>query len=104
MSNNKQTKKEGWWWPFSGGCSFYMKNKLKAQIFNGKKFIKKIFFSVMAKNLNGEISTKNLATFKRWGWGYGWKILILLEFPEKSDFFEWEGENEKKNNVWGWIA
>ena len=50
----------------------------------------------MAKNLNGEISTKNLATFKRWGWGYGWKILILLEFTEKSDFFEWEGGAWKK--------
>ena len=55
----------------------------------------------MAKNLNGEISTKNLATFKRWGWGYGWKILILLEFTEKSDFFEWEGVNEKKTMFGG---
>ena len=31
-----------------------------------KKIIK-IFFSVMTKNLNQEISTKNLVTFKRWG-------------------------------------
>ena len=32
-----------------------------------KLFMKvKIFFSVMTKNLNWEISTKNLVTFKRW--------------------------------------
>ena len=30
-----------------------------------KKYIK-IFFSIMTKNLNREISTKNLVTFKRW--------------------------------------
>ena len=44
MSNNKQTKKERRGWPFSGGCSFYIKNKLKSEILNGKKFIK-MFFS-----------------------------------------------------------
>ena len=27
---------------------------------------KKFFFSVMSKNLNREISTNNLVTFKRW--------------------------------------
>ena len=44
-----------------------MKNKLKSEIFNGKKkIINKIFFSVMTKNLNWEISTKNLFTSKRW--------------------------------------
>ena len=31
-----------------------------------KKFIKKMFFSVIIKNLNWEILTKNLVTFKRW--------------------------------------
>ena len=25
------------WWPFTEGCSFYIKNKLKSEIFNGKK-------------------------------------------------------------------
>ena len=33
-----------------------------------KKFIKKIFFSVITKNLNWEILTKNLVTFRRWDW------------------------------------
>ena len=42
-----------------------MKNKLKCEIFNGKKNYKKIFFFVMTKNLNWEISSKNLVTFKR---------------------------------------
>ena len=31
-----------------------------------KKIYKKMFFSVMTKNLNWEISTKNLVTFKKW--------------------------------------
>ena len=65
MSNNRQTKKEGKGWPFSGGCSFYIKNKLKSEIFNGKKFIKKYVFLCHTKNLNWEISTKNLVPFKR---------------------------------------
>ena len=33
-----------------------------------KKFTKKIFFSVITKNLNWEILTKNLVTFRRWDW------------------------------------
>ena len=33
-----------------------------------KKFIKKIFFSIITKNLNWEILTKNLVTFRRWDW------------------------------------
>ena len=65
MTNNRKTKREGRKLPFSGGCNFYMKNKLKCGIFNGKKNYKKIFFSVMTKNLNWEISSKNLVTFKR---------------------------------------
>ena len=28
-------------WLFSGGCSFYIKNKLKSEIYNKKKFINK---------------------------------------------------------------
>ena len=43
-----------------------MKNKLKPEILNGKEIYKLMFFSVMTKNLNWEISTKNLVTFKRW--------------------------------------
>ena len=31
-----------------------------------KKLLMKIFFSVITKNLNWEISTKNPVTFKRW--------------------------------------
>ena len=50
-----------------GGCSFYIKNKLKSEIFNKKKSLQtKMFFSVITKNLNWEILTKNLVTFKRW--------------------------------------
>ena len=30
------------------------------------KYLTKIFFSVITKNLNWEILTKNLVTFKRW--------------------------------------
>ena len=51
---------------FPGGCSFYIKNKLKTEVFNVKNFINKIFFSIITKNLNWEISTKNLILFKRW--------------------------------------
>ena len=51
------------------GFSFYMKNKLNPEIFNEKKkFVKKnIFLSLMTKNLNWEILTENLVTFKMWG-------------------------------------
>ena len=66
MTNNRKTKKEAKGWNISGGCSFYMKNKLKSKICDGKKKFKKMFFPVMTKNLNWEISTKNLVTFKRW--------------------------------------
>ena len=47
-----------------GGCSFSIKSKRKSEIFNDKKSLKtKLFFSVIAKNLNWEILTKNLVTF-----------------------------------------
>ena len=48
-----------------------------------------MLFSVITKNLNWKILTKNLVTFKRSDRikdDYGWKILILLGFTEKSDF------------------
>ena len=58
---------ERWKWWFSGGCSFYIKNKLKSQIFNEKKNSSpKMLFSVTTKNLNWKILTKNWITFKRW--------------------------------------
>ena len=82
---------EGRGWPFSGGCSFYMKNKLKSELFNRKKIYKKMFFSFMTKNFNWEISTKNFVTFKRWDGFNDKKKLILWEFTENSDFFSFEG-------------
>ena len=52
---------------FQEGCHFHMKNKLKSEIFNDQReFIKKLFFSVITKNLNWGILIKNLATIKRW--------------------------------------
>ena len=48
------------------GCSFYVKNKLKSEIFNDKKSLqRKMFFSVLTKNSSWEALTKNLVTFKR---------------------------------------
>ena len=41
-----------------GGCSFYIKNILKSEIPNGKKFLNN--FSVITKNLNWEMLTKKL--------------------------------------------
>ena len=50
---------------FQGRCSFYVKNELKSEVFKDKKkFL--MFFTVITKNLNWEILTKNLATFKRY--------------------------------------
>ena len=52
---------------FRKGCNFYVKNKLKSEIFNDKKSLQtKMFFSVITKNLNWDILTKNLVIFKRW--------------------------------------
>ena len=43
---------------FQRGCSFYIKNKLKSEIFNDKKgLINKTFFSAITKNVNCEILT-----------------------------------------------
>ena len=51
---------------FQGGCSFYIKNKLKSERFNNKKSLQpKMFFSVITKNLNWGILTKYVVTFKR---------------------------------------
>ena len=69
-------------WFFSGGCTFYIKNKLKSQIFNDKKSsLAKMFFSVTTKNLNWKILTKNWVTFKKWDEikndNCNWKIQFL---------------------------
>ena len=59
----------GSWWGVTflkvkgGGCNFYIKNQPKSKIFNDKKFFEtKMFLSVMTKNSNWEILTKNLDT------------------------------------------
>ena len=44
-------------------------------------FINKNVFSILTKNPNWEILTKNLR------WGYGWKTWIILGFTKKSFFF-----------------
>ena len=50
--------KEGVTFSRERGCKFYIKNKLKSEIFNDKKsFQTKIFFSVIIKNSNWEILT-----------------------------------------------
>ena len=52
---------------FQGGCSFYIKNNVNFEIFNEKNVCEqKMIFSVITKNLNWEILTKNLVAFKRW--------------------------------------
>ena len=51
---------------FQWGCSFYIKNQLKSEMFKNKKNLEaKMFFSAIAKNLNWEILTQNFFTFKR---------------------------------------
>ena len=45
------------------GCNFYIKNKLKSEIFNDEKVYEQMFFPVITKNLNLEVLTKNLVTY-----------------------------------------
>ena len=45
---------------FRMGCNFYVKNKLKFEIFDEKKNLQTKMF------LNSDILTKNLVIFKRW--------------------------------------
>ena len=54
---------------FREGCSFYIKNKLKSEIFNGKKVNLIFFFSVVTKNLNWVILT----------FSYYFRIQLLLK-------------------------
>ena len=52
-----------------------------------KKVCKEKFFSVITKNQNWEILTKNLVTFKdTMGLKMKWKTLIFWAFTEKSLF------------------
>ena len=48
-----------------GECSgfFFIKNKLKSEIFNDKKVYKQNCFSVTTKNSNWKTLTKNSVTF-----------------------------------------
>ena len=62
-------------------CSFYIKNKLKSEIFDDKKK-----FSVITKNLNWAILTKNLVIFKRWDGVKDENTLIIWGFTEKPHF------------------
>ena len=50
-----------------GGCSFFIKSKLKSKIFNDKKLHQQKYFSDITKNLNWEILTKNSVTFNIMG-------------------------------------
>ena len=51
---------------FQGDYCFYIKNKLKSEIFNDKKVFELKFFSAITKNLKWENLTKDLVPFKRW--------------------------------------
>ena len=65
--------------------------KLKSEIFNNKKSLStKLFFFAITKNLNWEILTKNLVTFKRWDGVKGsLKNPIFKGFHEKP-IYKWE--------------
>ena len=56
-----------------------------------------MFFSVMTKNFNWEISSKSLVTFKRYDGVNDKKNLILWEFTEKPDFWGvgWGGARDE---------
>ena len=56
-----------------------------------------MFFSVLTKNLNWEILTKNLVTFKRWT-GVKDKNFDIMEVHWKIQFL---GRVSPKNNIWG---
>ena len=79
--------KEGW--PFLGGCSFYVKNKLKLKTLNDKKNYKQKYFSVIIKNLNWEILSTNLVIFKRSYRVKDEKILILCMEVHWKIWFLW---------------
>ena len=73
---------------------FQTKNKLKFQIFNDKKSLSaKIFFSVTTKNLNLEILTKNIVTFKN-GMRLRMKNFKIMGVNSKIQFLEGGGGGE----------
>ena len=51
---------------YQEGCSFYIKSKLKSEIFNDKKVYKQKHFPCHNYAFKLRILTKNLVTFKRW--------------------------------------
>ena len=67
------------------GLQFLHKNKSKSEIFNGKKRLwAKKYFSIITKNSNWKISTKNLVIFKD-------KIVLRMKN------FDTFGDSLKKN-------
>ena len=74
---------------------FFHKNKLKSEIFNDKKSLEtKLFFSVIIKNSNCEILTKNLVTLKD-KMGLRMKTINIWGFTEKFRFKRGGGGHEK---------
>ena len=71
---------------FRGELQFLDKNKLKSGIFNNKNSsLTRIICSVITKNSNWEILTKDLLVFKKQD-GVKKKKVIYLKFTEKSKF------------------
>ena len=68
---------------FQGGCSFYIKNKRKSEIFKDKIGLK-MFLSLITKNLNQKILAKNLATLKslKDGMGLRMKNFNIMRFTK----------------------
>ena len=85
---------------FQGGWSSYIKNNLKYQILTNKKSLEtKMFLYVITKNLNWEVLTKNLVTFKRWN-GMRMKNFSIMGVHWKIWFLEEEGLTENQY-IWG---
>ena len=58
-----------------------------------------MFFSILTKNLNWEILTKNLITFKRWDEIK--KNVNIMELTEKIQFLGGGGRLQKKHYIGG---
>ena len=74
---------------FLKGCySFYIKNKLKFKYLMTKKNLwRKMLLSVITKNLNWEVLTKNFLPFKRWDWVKNEKFQYYGGSLKNSFFF-----------------
>ena len=70
---------------FQGVTVFTKKMHKNLKCLLTKKVYKQKCFSVITKNLNWEILTKNFVTFKRW-LGLRIKNFSIKGFTEKSDF------------------